>query len=79
MIYCRFCGKEIFWFLINGKNIPFENKDCTIRHNCPKLNIKKNLAKEDHILLTKTITRIPQLEKRGIELEKKSHGVNNEI
>ena len=36
-------------------------------------------GKEDHILLTKAITRVSQLEKRVTELEKKSHGVNNEI
>jgi len=79
MSYCHFCGKEIFWILSNGKSLPFEDKHGITIHQCTKLNNKKILAKEDYILLTKAITRISELEKRVTELEKKSHGANNEI
>ena len=48
----------------------FEDKDGTIFHNCPKTKIQSTPEK-DHVLLTKTITRVSQLEQLVEELQKK--------
>lgn len=71
MSICKFCTLEIFWKENNGESIPFEDSHRTAIHKCPKLPQKKYVTTEDHLLLTKTISRMSALERRFAELEKK--------
>jgi len=54
----HYCGTKIYWHRINGKPKIFEDKDGTIAHVCNPLTDKKN----DHKLITSTITRVSQSE-----------------
>jgi hypothetical protein len=33
---CKYCQKPIYWQNITGLWVPFEDKDCIIRHSCRK-------------------------------------------
>ncbi len=77
MINCEHCGLEIFLKKINRYWIKFEDQGCTTIHMPHKP--QTTITNKDHVLLTQTITRISQLEKKVTELEKKNNGTDNEI
>ena len=73
---CIYFNVKIFWFLINGKNIPFEDKSGSIRHNCPKFKKAKISLNQRVIdleekveglknLTSKILAKIDTLEKQG--------------
>jgi hypothetical protein len=33
---CKYCGRQIYWQNLNGLWVPYEDKDCIVRHNCKK-------------------------------------------
>ena len=49
----------------------FEDTDCTIFHNCPALHQNNKQQYADHVLLTSTISRVSELERKYKELSKK--------
>lgn len=70
MTTCKFCGLKIFFVNVDGRPLPFEDQNGTVYHDCPKLK-KYQQQNNDHNLLTKTITRVSQLETLVEELKKK--------
>jgi len=79
MSICKYCLLEIFWKDVNGKMLPFEDLGNTILHNCPKLKQNKTNHDDDHLLLTKTITRLSALEREVDQLKKKCGENKNEV
>jgi hypothetical protein len=60
---CRFCSKEIWPYAVNGHVQYFDDSDRTIPHIHTHMH-RNNQCVTDHILLTKTITRVSELERQ---------------
>ena len=70
MSHCPDCGTEIFSILSNGDKLPFEDKFGTILHQPHKSQHTEPITKNDHVLLTHTISRVSAQERMNIELKK---------
>jgi len=45
---CKFCGKQIFWFQLNGRNRPFEDQSGSLPHHCESFK-KENITIQQKI------------------------------
>ncbi len=75
---CKYCPAEVFFNSVNGHSLLFEDAGLTILHVCPGLKKFYN-NNDDHVLLTKTISRVSRLEREFDDLKKKLGVDKNEI
>ena len=68
---CKFCGNQIFWCNLNGKNLPFDDQYGTQKHQCEEFkketkSIQQQIfelreqQKIDHNLIVKLISKFEE-------------------
>ena len=72
---CKGCGTRIYLASVNNLWKAFNNENLTEVHNCEPYRRLKNSHsdnQDDHALLTRTISRVSELERKYKELSKKA-------
>lgn len=65
--FCKYCNEKIYWHI--GHKRPFQDPDGQTTHICKQFPANGKI--NDHKLLTETITRVSELERKVEEISRR--------